>query len=129
MSSVGGYQNQEKMRIKMLIILITIYLLGCQSCKSLKIPKHEKTYNYNEFFLPPSAFLKVDYDQDRDTNIAIFYSELLTSFQEPNLYKYKGESSVFRLTLDRTFRNHISCLLYTSPSPRDATLSRMPSSA
>ena len=24
---------------------------------------------------------------------------------------------------------HIDCLLYTSPSPRDATLSRMPSSA
>ena len=24
---------------------------------------------------------------------------------------------------------HFSCLLYTSPSPRDATLSRMPSSA
>ena len=26
-------------------------------------------------------------------------------------------------------RNHNNCLLYTSPSPRDATLSRMPSSA
>ena len=26
-------------------------------------------------------------------------------------------------------KNVISCLLYTSPSPRDATLSRMPSSA
>ena len=25
--------------------------------------------------------------------------------------------------------NHCTCLLYTSPSPRDATLSRMPSSA
>ena len=25
--------------------------------------------------------------------------------------------------------SHIACLLYTSPSPRDATLSRMPSSA
>ena len=25
--------------------------------------------------------------------------------------------------------NYMSCLLYTSPSPRDATLSRMPSSA
>ena len=25
--------------------------------------------------------------------------------------------------------NYLSCLLYTSPSPRDATLSRMPSSA
>ena len=31
-----------------------------------------------------------------------------------------------------TKKNHLrhkSCLLYTSPSPRDATLSRMPSSA
>ena len=27
------------------------------------------------------------------------------------------------------FRLHSDCLLYTSPSPRDATLSRMPSSA
>ena len=27
------------------------------------------------------------------------------------------------------FLYHVSCLLYTSPSPRDATLSRMPSSA
>ena len=27
------------------------------------------------------------------------------------------------------FYNERSCLLYTSPSPRDATLSRMPSSA
>ena len=27
------------------------------------------------------------------------------------------------------FTGSISCLLYTSPSPRDATLSRMPSSA
>ena len=26
-------------------------------------------------------------------------------------------------------KNNTSCLLYTSPSPRDATLSRMPSSA
>ena len=26
-------------------------------------------------------------------------------------------------------REYINCLLYTSPSPRDATLSRMPSSA
>ena len=28
-----------------------------------------------------------------------------------------------------TFERFHSCLLYTSPSPRDATLSRMPSSA
>ena len=29
----------------------------------------------------------------------------------------------------RVFVNFMGCLLYTSPSPRDATLSRMPSSA
>ena len=32
-------------------------------------------------------------------------------------------------TLARDGRTIIPCLLYTSPSPRDATLSRMPSSA
>ena len=32
-------------------------------------------------------------------------------------------------TLDSTGPNNKTCLLYTSPSPRDATLSRMPSSA
>ena len=32
-------------------------------------------------------------------------------------------------TIRRQDGMYISCLLYTSPSPRDATLSRMPSSA
>ena len=30
---------------------------------------------------------------------------------------------------DGIVKEHISCLLYTSPSPRDGLLSRMPSSA
>ena len=40
-----------------------------------------------------------------------------------------------RVTVDRDMKGHaaealtISCLLYTSPSPRDGLLSRMPSSA
>ena len=43
-------------------------------------------------------------------------------------------AAMFRLThmmgWDDTIWNHITaCLLYTSPSPRDATLSRMPSCA
>ena len=44
-----------------------------------------------------------------------------------------GESPVFKLGLAAySFKPHFefyNCLLYTSPSPRDATLSRMPSSA
>ena len=35
----------------------------------------------------------------------------------------------FRKAYQLTNGQHSSCLLYTSPSPRDATLSRMPSSA
>ena len=33
------------------------------------------------------------------------------------------------LSFNRKFADHLSCLLYTSPSPRDVHLSRMPSSA
>ena len=49
-----------------------------------------------------------------------------------------GQSRTFRkiesITQNRLFsfddvRHDLACLLYTSPSPRDATLSRMPSSA
>ena len=56
--------------------------------------------------------------------------------------KVKKDGPVLEVTIDRPKANAIdsktsiilgdiflSCLLYTSPSPRDATLSRMPSSA
>jgi len=52
------------------------------------------------------------------------------------LHLPKGESNLAKAELQWTgkkivFRNEVTvhCLLYTSPSPRDATLSRMPSSA
>ena len=37
--------------------------------------------------------------------------------------------SLCQLLSDRSHETFRDCLLYTSPSPRDATLSRMPSSA
>ena len=41
-----------------------------------------------------------------------------------------GSSSILPVVVcDIMLHDPISCLLYTSPSPRDATLSRMPSSA
>ena len=43
---------------------------------------------------------------------------------------YDKVNSFISLGKDTEHRTQaISCLLYTSPSPRDATLSRMPSSA
>ena len=41
----------------------------------------------------------------------------------------ESEENTFRFNAPITFRDTQTCLLYTSPSPRDATLSRMPSSA
>ena len=47
-----------------------------------------------------------------------------TTEGEPVVFSKKPRgSSMMAMTMGRT------CLLYTSPSPRDATLSRMPSSA
>ena len=43
----------------------------------------------------------------------------------PYRLKYEGNQAV----LKPTTRRHYSCLLYTSPSPRDRQKSRMPSSA
>ena len=51
---------------------------------------------------------------------------LADSFYE---WKYYGQKKVpYRITM-RNDDLMVICLLYTSPSPRDATLSRMPSSA
>ena len=49
--------------------------------------------------------------------------------------KFKGQEPYFHIDetewsyIKETFDKDDVCLLYTSPSPRDATLSRMPSSA
>ena len=50
------------------------------------------------------------------------------------LSKYLNEKRAIEIQLPRSYetevdKNYPFCLLYTSPSPRDATLSRMPSSA
>ena len=50
------------------------------------------------------------------------YHDTLSRFV---LYKVQDKD----IAEDITQETFLSCLLYTSPSPRDATLSRMPSSA
>ena len=65
---------------------------------------------YNEAdFLDESLFIVPGGDEYPDTD-----------YQPPSKVAYLGTDYLGRDTL---------CLLYTSPSPRDATLSRMPSSA
>ena len=73
-----------------------------------------------------------------------------TNYKEPNLSPFEKLFNIFKeliihtsgdfdeaidwlRELDKEYQltdeNYTICLLYTSPSPRDATLSRMPSSA
>ena len=43
--------------------------------------------------------------------------------------KLENNHEILAHTAGKLRKNRISCLLYTSPSPRDGLLSRMPSSA
>ena len=80
--------------------------------------------------------------QDREERCAIVQQELLVSRQK--LERDCAKARTYQELRDRFQRGRLQeqvlgfeqaesqfkhCLLYTSPSPRDATLSRMPSSA
>ena len=67
-----------------------------------------------------------------DSNLYINNSEILKSVISKNDKIYCGNRTIDVLTFEEKLTNdksHKSCLLYTSPSPRDRTRSRMPSSA
>ena len=60
------------------------------------------------------------------------FKTLLDKNQQQNALSIMQEYVVDGIEDDNyqwLFANNLFCLLYTSPSPRDATLSRMPSSA
>ena len=59
--------------------------------------------------------------------IVIIFSSL-TILSLPVLFNYKSKVPVIEKKFYENFKIYI-CLLYTSPSPRDLSTSRMPSSA
>ena len=78
--------------------------------------------------LAAEGIIKGAYAKDRqniysDGTLQILSNNLVPKFQVN--FKDLFPTSLTTLTFDATD----TCLLYTSPSPRDATLSRMPSSA
>ena len=46
-----------------------------------------------------------------------------------SLIKSEWNSPELKTEVENLVKDHYNCLLYTSPSPRDRSLSRMPSSA
>ena len=55
-------------------------------------------------------------------NSSDIFMEYQEKFYRDVFFPYLNDNEIKRVL-------HLGCLLYTSPSPRDATLSRMPSSA
>ena len=138
-----AYSNDYITRILNIRFFIFLYLTlfspfnsHCQ-ISSLQFTEEEKAWIKNnpvlnvgnERFWPPMDFVKDGEPQGYSIDLmnlvakelgfeinyinGLTWSELLDAFKEG--------------TID--IMPAISCLLYTSPSPRDATLSRMPSSA
>ena len=73
-----------------------------------------------------------DYESRRDAGLPLDPSKLnqLRMSLKEKLEEIKVlDGEILSLVGDKEVDNEIACLLYTSPSPRDATLSRMPSSA
>ena len=98
--------------MRFFIVTLTIFLFGCNFSSG----KDTEVINL------PQGDLVGFTDGDTDYFLGIPYAEPpigANRFEPPK--SHKGWKNV----LDA----NEACLLYTSPSPRDATLSRMPSSA
>ena len=76
---------------------------------------HLKVYIKEKYNKPGKVFLGVVHRLDRPTSGVVVMAKTSKALQRMN-----------RIFADREVEN---CLLYTSPSPRDRTRSRMPSSA
>ena len=105
-----------------------------------KIPKHEqakgiKDINLSVQLLPIERALGVSWCVETDSfcfrivlkDTPLTRRGILASIS--SVYDPFGFGAPFVLPAKQLLQQLCSCLLYTSPSPRDATLSRMPSSA
>ena len=81
--------------------------------------------NYVESYL--NYFVTTKKASGSDDVLIFMVSVIIVTFLLKNIFNYM---SMFFITFLRNgVVKNISCLLYTSPSPRDGLLSRMPSSA
>ena len=85
---------------------------------------YAKSFNWAGFFLPKQTYLKCSalYDFCRVADNIADDDEKL-EIKEKKFHQFENDFN------QKNFENPIICLLYTSPSPRDGLLSRMPSSA
>ena len=93
-----------------------------------------KTSFSEEVLLSKKDFIKTAFQKDIPEKKSLFFKGEVKELLPNAMFKVKLENNheVLAHTAGKLKKNRIrilTCLLYTSPSPRDATLSRMPSSA
>ena len=71
----------------------------------------------------------IDYNDHMNVSYYLLMFDKYGADTLNNIFKMGEHSAKTTKKSTMIVESHITCLLYTSPSPRDATLSRMPSSA
>ena len=95
-------------------------------------PKYLSDYKDHTFFMAEDYGL-CTFEKHHKLKILLFLSSM-RSFKDELKSKnfnliYKDVNKDFKLSYEKKLEKTINCLLYTSPSPRDPSISRMPSSA
>ena len=92
-------------------------------------PSFAKNKTNYRYFNEDESNFRSCYQRDRDRNL---HCSAFRRLKHKTQVFVEHEGDYFRTRLTHTLevaQVARTCLLYTSPSPRDATLSRMPSSA
>ena len=92
----------------------------------LEIPSTKKKIRYRPFLVKEEKILIIAMESQSDTEIANAVKDVLSTCI---LSKGVDVEILSTFDIEYIFLNIRGCLLYTSPSPRDLSTSRMPSSA
>ena len=97
------------------------------------IKKQSKKHGHSKFYNFLSTATKISLDENKEDQLFFFLIKTIISQQVSTIAArtiWDRLRPIIELNKDNITEDMLrSCLLYTSPSPRDGLLSRMPSSA
>ena len=112
------------------ILVVGLGLIGGSVLQTLKSQSYPgNTYGIDSNSSSISKAKEMGLILNKDQNIETDLQNVLFIFSVPTLSITKAIDDLNLSTEDVLYTDTCSCLLYTSPSPRDGLLSRMPSSA
>ena len=121
-SLISNSENKVKMNCKLFFVCSLLLFSFSSIIKAQTVRSIESVYSDERLYVN-TELEEAKADELKEAGKALlreFYE--VTDFYDSDSESYSEEKIV-------AFRKLFTCLLYTSPSPRDATLSRMPSSA